>query len=713
MVAQELASAASPLRLGEAGGFRFEARFTNTDLWIVASANDREIAAVRTAHSLQGLTLAFSGDGTFELTSREGAIRVKVAFVGEDCRVARCTTSLLPSHDLVVPAWPRDLCIFGDTDGTVHTQQRGLRSGIIFGSAGAAETPFSFFYFQNFSALSDFFAVTKQTPADCVGGRWPELGYSPPGNGDAVLPKAREFVVSDAFLLLSTGAPATDAEVAAQYLDSLAEIYLSLPRPEPAYHEWPDRAAKTLRDLSFSPDCAYMRRGQRYLMPYVGDATKPPESMVQYTMLVNVLEYDSWRNAESILKRDLCAVVPSFFDEEVGSVVRWLPGEDFGEQSEEMMSHEAMDSWYFYHSLFNLSRLAREGHAKAAKLFRRSLDFAMRVARRFDYRWPVFFNLRTLDVMRGESEPGQGGENDVAGLYALVMLQACELFGDRDYLAEAERASESLLGLGFSIGYQMNTTGFAAEAMQRLWKKTRNRRYLELSEICLANMFDNMWLWDCRYDRARNYPTFFGLMPLHGAPYLAAYEELEAQAKFHVYLELGGDDVRPSIKLLMAEYQKYSLDRAWYYFPDTLPKNALAEKPRNGRIERTLSIPLEDLQEGHKPSGEVGQEVYGAGAPFVYTTRHYTWLSALRCYVFCSYPLYEFRAHSARIGGDVRGSCQLRIIPVDPDTPFPDVRLTVRAGEQAIEQRGKKTPEGHLLFSLRGGQTFTISKAGN
>lgn len=703
--------------LATAGEFAFEARRGARDFWIVVSRAGTEVAALRAGGSPDGFAHCFAADqGTFELSCSLGAIRIKLTFPGEGQPLLRCTTSLLPSRDMLVPYWPRDLYILDETPGTLHAVQRGPRSGVLFASTGSAD-PFSFFYFQNFSALSEFFEVTKQSPADRVGGTWPELGYAPPGSEDCVLPKARELVISDAFLSFSSDVPQTDGEVAAQYLDMLAEVYLRLPRPEPAYHDWLDRAEKTLRDLSFSPECTFTRAGRRYLMPYVGDTTKPPESMVQLTALVNTLEYDRWRKSESLFARDLCEGIASFFNAQLGTVVRWLPDEEFGDQSEEHMDHETMDSWYLYHALFNLARLASMENEMARDVFRRSLPYAIRVARRFDYRWPVFFNLQTLDIIRAEAEPGKGGENDVAGLYALVMLHAHELFGEREYLAEAERAAESLKGLGFKMGYQMNTTGFGAEAMMRLWKKTRKREYLELSEICLANMFDNMWLWQCGYARARHYATFFGILPLHGAPYLAAYEELEAQAKFHEYLPLGGEDVRPALRLLLAEYQKYSLDRGWFYYPDALPKDMLHEKPRNGHIERALAVPLEDLQDGHKPSGEVGQELYGAGVAFVYTSRHYIPLPGLSCSLFSNYPLYEFEAESARgvyratgrLAGDPRVACELRIIPLDPNVALPNVTVEVRAGEVDVVLRATRTPEGHLRFTPRGGQAVTIS----
>ena len=132
---------------------------------------------------------------------------------------------------------------------------------------------------------------------------------------------------------------------------------------------------------------------------------------------------------------------------------------------------------------------------EAARLFRKSLPFAIKVAHRFGYRWPIFFDLQTLEIIRAESAPGKGGENDVAGLYALVMLEAYEMTGKSAYLDEAKEAASALEGLGFALGYQTNTTGFGAEAMLRLWELTGDDLYMGLADVCIANLLDNVWLW--------------------------------------------------------------------------------------------------------------------------------------------------------------------------------------------------------------------------
>jgi hypothetical protein len=713
----EDASGATRLtKLGQRGETSYELRAGRENLWVVASAGTSDIAALRC-----GVGAPIEGEPSLTRRNGElicdwrtalGAVRLTVTFPKDSDFTIRCMTSFLSARDTLVPP-ARDLFGPEGCTGQIHTSQRGLRTGIFYASYKAPVTA-TVLYLQNFSSLTDLFETTQTSAAGTVGGTLAEGGFFLPINPDRPLPSGREFVLSDAFLaVVPEFYPAPNA-VAGQYFDLLADMYLALERPKVGYHNWPERAARTMRDLCLSPACTYERGGHRYIMPYVSDVTKPPESMVQLTVLVNTLEYEDWRGFRGPLSATLLNGIDAFYDSAIGSVVRWLPGADFGDQSEANMNHEAMDSWYLYHSLFNLSRLASLGNAKARAMFRKSLPFAARVARRFDYRWPIFFNLKTLAVVRAESAPGKGGERDVAGLYALVMLHAHETFGDPEYLEEAKRAIATMDGLGFAIGYQTNTTGFAAEAALRLWLLTKERSYLELSELCLANIFDNMWLWECDYGKARWYPTFFGLFPLHDAPYLAAYEEMETQAKFHDYLALGGSNIRPSIRLLLAEYQKYAVDRGWFYYPDALPIDGVAEKSRNGKVERALSIPLEDLQDGSKPSGEVGQELYGSGLAFVYATRHYVPVPAANCTIFSTYPLYEYATKKRgsatvivfRVGGDKRGGSQLRIIPIDAEKPV--ATYVIKKSGQSSLSTGATTVEGHATYDLVGDTTYEL-----
>ena len=88
--------------------------------------------------------------------------------------------------------------------------------------------------------------------------------------------------------------------------------------------------------------------------------------------------------------------------------------------------------------------------------------------------------------------------------------------------------------------------------------------------------------------------------------------------------------------MLVSEYCKYALDRAWYYYPDALPQDILAEHQRNGHIARDLSFPLEDLYADGQKAGQVGQEIYGAGAALVFASRSFHDVDGVPFRLYCN-----------------------------------------------------------------------------
>ena len=159
-----------------------------------------------------------------------------------------------------------------------------------------------------------------------------------------------------------------------------------------------------------------------------------------------------------------------------------------------------------------------------------------------------------------------------------------------------------MAGLGFELFYQANNTAFSSGALLRLYKITKKEIYKELSYLCLANVFKNVSLWDCNYGYGKNFPSFFALFPLSDAPYTAVYEEQEVFCAFHDYLHHAeGQEILPSLRLLLAEYIRYLVDRAVYYYPPMLPKEMLSEEVKTGEVDPSLWIALEDLHEKFDP----------------------------------------------------------------------------------------------------------------
>jgi hypothetical protein len=371
-----------------------------------------------------------------------------------------------------------------------------------------------------------------------------------------------------------------------------------------------------------------------------------------------------------------------------------------------------MDSWYLHHPLLNLSRLALKGDKRAERLFLDSIGFAVKVAHRFKYDWPVFYKMDTLEVIKAETAEGEGGEQDVPGLYAHVMLRAYELTGDKKYLIEAERAAKKLEGVGMKIMYQANNTAFAAGALLRLHKITGKELYLILSYRCLASIFQNVQLWDCGYGFGKHVPTFFALFPLADAPYTAAYEEQEVFCAMHDYLKHAeGVEIMPSVRLLCTEFIRYLVERAPYYYPPMLPEEMISEEVKTGEIDPKLWIALEDIQDGNAQSGSVGQEVYGAGNAFGILPRHFIRLENEAFFIFTDYPSTKPRKSKQSVSftlqGDQRMICRMRIVPVVGTANLTNLDFTLKAMDAELKTvRGKK---GELESFLPGNARVLIS----
>ena len=705
--------------------FTFEIVEGKQSMWIISRYPAGGRVALRAAYCPDGeLTIdeirQIGVDHAVEvrLTSTVGNFVVEIHFPQAGRPMLHYKTSLNPIAPLLIPFWPRDVIPLGEaedvtrSEGIVHAGQVGPRSGLLYFSLTQPRGG-SALYFQNLTSLNEYASLTETSLADTVGGVWPELGFALPKTPEKALEAGQDIVLSDVYVIFNNSVPRDDLVMAQQFLNMLAQIYLALPRPETAYIDWPTIARKSLRDLNRSEKCWSEVRGRRYLNAYVGDYDNPPESMVQLTVLLPLLEYAEWAGKAIPITEELVAGLPRFYDKKAGVVGRWLPSvADRLDGSEPQKKPEVMDSWYLFHTLLNISRLAIHGDKAAEKLFLDSMDYCIRVGQKFEYHFPVFYDIYTLEILKAETDEGQGGEHDVAGLYAHVMLQAHQLTKENRYLDEARKAARTLKGLGFNLFYQANETLFGAGALLRLWKETGEEEFLQLSNLSLANTFNNMWLWECDYGYAKEYRTFFALFPLKDAPYTAVYEELEGFAAFHDYLLNYHGDMPEWLRILLPEFLRNMLFKASYYYPPNLPVEAMAEKPKTGELDPRLWIPLEDIYDGWEKAGQVGQEVYGAGMPFGIIPRHYWLVPDGKFMIFIDYPISGFSTvHDGQamfqVLGDRRLSCRMRVIP-NGRKGLPQIRVTTESPEGNETLEARETDEGHLEFTVSGDRTVIV-----
>jgi hypothetical protein len=545
---------------------------------------------------------------------------------GLDLQRLRFRTELTPVSALLLPFLPRDLYPLDAHDdpagaiGTVEAAQRALNTGLIYFHLDKPELG-SVLYLQNLTGMNDFFRATHTRPDGVVGGEWPELGYlppTPPQSGTAPthpLPAGKPVTMSEGILVLRDSTPPDERDSARRFIQMLGAAYTALELPAVEYHDWVDRAARTIRDLSRSSKATIRHYGHRYAHPYT--ASEYPDIMVQMALTGPMHDFARWSGTPIPLQAEFEAGLEKFYDPGLKALRRYLP--NVGKEKD----GDAVDSWYLYHPLMNLGRLALAGNAKARDLFERSVGFGIKAARHFKYKWPVQYRITDFSVITPVAPADGRGQTDVGGLYAWVMLQAYELTREERFLHEAQAALDAAQDLRFNLNYQANLTAWGAAACLRLWRITNIDRYRLQSYVYLASFFHNSAIWESEIGQAANYRNFLGVTCLQDAPYMAVYECFDSFCAFEDYLRDSGPELEPAARMLISQYCRYALDRAWYYYPDVLPRKALAQESRNGEIDRDLSFPLEDLYVDGQPAGQVGQEIYGAGAALAFAARSF------------------------------------------------------------------------------------------
>jgi hypothetical protein len=713
-------SAEEPIYKYSAGGLRFEVKVQGDSLWVISSFGSGNHIAFRVAYSPDGFAnVEVTNDDnqalSVNLVSAIGNYHINIAWPEAGQPILHYTTALNLTRDSLIPFWPRDIIAFGkkDPDGEIHISQTGTRSGLLYGSF-KKQAAGSFLYLQNLTSLGDYNADTETSAGGIVGGQWPEMGLSLPPTKDKPLQKGKTYIVSDAFVAFGEESPADQFETARGFLEALGNLYLLLPRPETAFQDYLGILPKALKDLETNKGCWSHRSGHPYLNAYVCDYQTPPEIMVQLAVLLPMLEYMRWSGETCTVAQDILDGLSAFYNEQLGTVMRWLPSEEHRlDKSEEQKTPMIMDAWYLHHPLLNLARMAKAGDKLAKDLLLKSVDYAIKVAQHFNYCWPVFYKMDTLEVVKAETKPGEGGEKDVAGLYAHVMLQVWEITKEQKYFKEAEKAAQSLPQHGFNVFYQANNTMFSAKAMILLYKETKKELYRNLSYLFLANIFKNVALWECNYGFGKNFPTFFELFPLNDAPYTAVYEEQEAYAGVHEFLNYAqGVELLPSVNLLIAEFARYAVQRMIYYYPPMLPQDMLAKEVKTGELDPKLWIALEDIHDGWEQSGSVGQEVYGAGLAFGIVPRQYIRVPEHDFIIFIDYPVLNqtFEGKSLRfdVTGDSRLTCSLRIIK-QGSKRLPAIKI--KAGNAADQEQidAIKQPKEGFEYVIHGNQQLIIS----
>jgi hypothetical protein len=360
--------------------------------------------------------------------------------------------------------------------------------------------------------------------------------------------------------------------------------------------------------------------------------------------------------------------------------------------------------------MLSLGRLAIDGDKKAKRLFLESIDYGIESAHHFKYKWPIQYNITDRSVITAARDDEGLGQTDVGGIYAYVMLQAFELTDDKRFLDEARAGIDATRGMRFELNYQANLTAWGAAACLRLWRITNEKAYLNQAYVFLASFFHNNAMWESEIGYAKHYKNFLGVTALHDAPYMAMYECFDSFAAFERFLKDSGPDLLPAVRMLLSEYCRYALDRAWYYYPDALPEDAIeTDNVRNSYVDRNLSFPVEDLYVDGQKAGQVGQEIYGAGGAFIFASRAFHSVIGAPFRIFCDHFLLASdrpseTALSFQLGGGEGCTARLCLLRTGR-AKLPEFTVTTMDGDRV---RGREV-DGRMEFHVPADGRITVA----
>lgn len=588
---------------------------------------------------------------------------------------------------------------------TLYTVQAPMAAGLVYLYEGALLDS-TLFYFQDFTALNDYFACSQSRP---LGGIFPpplphlpsgvvgllgrDLGLALPEAGMATLPAGQRTVFSKGYLALTPGRPEDEAAMTRRFLEDLAAVYRCLQRPDTELVNWQDLARRTIRDL-LDPRNWVEVQGKPFLRAYVNDERTTPELIAQLDVLTSLRAYCARYGHDATtheLDRRLSGTLSYFYDPRIRTII-----------NQPITDYPIADSWYFVTGLVDLYRLARGGDEQARRILMDSVERIIETAHRYRYIFPVFVDpVGAIHPLQPDPPMCPPMEYDVAGGYAYLMLCLYEETGEVRYLEEARAAVEAMAGLGFDLAYELHVTALAATACARLYRQTGDEAYLRLSLLPLANFLRHCWLWECDYGHAKSYRTFFGLLPMTYAGVITPKEQYESWMNLIEYLRLLGEEAPESVRLLLAEFCRHTLNTMCSALAPLRPPESVARAPRIHKPvpqnAPELYIPLEDVRDGWDLGGQIGQELYGSGMALTFAADAYA-EPGPGVTLYSEYPLLRQDGKSFTLAG----------------TPDCEVEVALwGAVERVTDETGRPVPlqrEGDSLrFRARGGQTYRFA----
>ena len=577
------------------------------------------------------------------------------------------------------------------------------------------------FYYANYTSMNDYYNYLAIEPKDAVSKQSSNrFGYTPPSSKEFQIPAGIRLRVVDSFIGLEPGKLGTDLDYCRYFVEGFCVVYNEIEKPQTDFADWRDTALKTLESLE-DESCITDHWEHRILRAYVNIAETHTDLETNLFVLTPLEQFNAVFGEGESLKRMIEKATGMFYVEGVTDDYNTIFDNVPSSKDPSHITTHPASTWYYTFNMLQMAKIARYGNPEIREMFLGSLPYMIRFSRSVDYEFPIFADYLTLEV----KDPRL--EGDMAGCYAYTMLIAYELTGADEYLEEAKKSIERLVGKGFKVGYEMHITASGIAACGWLYEITRDKRYLDIAYIPLANLLRDTWLWesDCGY--AYGYRTFNNIAAQRGCPVVGPVEQTEAWGFLREFYLKTETALPKALRRMIPEYMKQTMASAYHSFPETLPAEAMHPGPPYAPGNPDLWIGLEGIRPGLLKSGSIGQAVYMSGGPFRYAgysyhrpviqrsqDPHEKYLEGV--FVFSEYPLTECKWDTKRktlefsTAGDKEYPCRVRVY-FDPQQNDLSGYILKSGRKRLIGTKGKDSFLNYLEFSGIGGTRYRMSRS--
>jgi len=379
----------------------------------------------------------------------------------------------------------------------------------------------------------------------------------------------------------------TEQEAVARWLQALLPLFEEKLAWPPCARTWKVFAAGTVQDLQEKDTSRIEVNGHTGLRAYVKGSSKIWKHAADNFELMTIADV-LWPSllylrlhpspSYELECKELLADLPSFYHSDTQSI-----SNDFVRPQ-----NERADSWYaFENGLIKYSMIGiLTGTKEVTDHFLDAFQIAQKMAREYNYLFPIFYQVSTL---RAE---GAGTNYAVGGLYAWAALLAYRLTGEDHYREEARRAIKVLYTV----------------PSERLFHEPQELAYgaLAAAELGMPDeatylLFEQMRMFYWHSDPSQKSHDIRGMVQAAASILYPAFKE-----NVEAILPWAGIMKRGIVFEGLLRFMDQQRRNNFYFFQDCSV---------NRQSSPMAFIPFENLGtlELGGQTGTVGKEIYGAG----------------------------------------------------------------------------------------------------